>query len=168
MKTITRFLMLFLVIALLMPTLTASAQSLDARDITLNKHNMKTGWTKGTSIETASYTSRDFMKDDLYVKARAIVFSSAAEAQEVWEEEVIEGYIIEGNRPAPTIAVDAYGESGVDYGEYLIRKGNVITAVWFDFDGAWNYSNSLLACEKVQVRRIANPGLTAWCNVVPD
>lgn len=167
MKTIVRFLMLFLVIALLMP-LTASAQSYDARDIALNKHNMKTGWTKNLGVETADYTSRFFSKDAMYVKARAIVFSSAAEAQEVWEEEVIEGYIIEGNRPAPTIAVDAYGESGVDYGEYLIRKGNVITAVWFDFDDGNTYTNALLACEKVQVRRIANPGLTAWCNVVPD
>jgi hypothetical protein len=164
-----KILMVFLILVLLILPVAASGQSYDSRDIALNKHNMKSGWTKVLGYETVDETSRFFTKDWYTVRARVRILSSEAEAVEIWEEEIIEGYLEEGGRPAPTIAVDAYGRSLVDLGEWLVRVDNIIMAVNFDFDDYPNtYNTSMLKCEKVQVQRIADPGRTALCPVVPD
>lgn len=159
MKKVQFSLLLVLLAILLM----GAAKVIDARKAALARSNMRTGWTQIGGSESLAQTSRNFMDGQgRIVRVFARVFSSPAEAREVWEEEFAEGTITR-NRPAPLIAVDDYGRSRLDLGQILILKNNVITGIDFDWDDAGAFTSIQLKCERAQILRITSPGKATKC-----
>lgn len=158
MKKVSFALLLVLLALLLM----GAAKVIDARKVALARSNMRAGWTQIGGGESPSQTSRNFMDGQgRIVRVFARVFSSPAEAREVWEEEFAEG-VITRDRPAPLIAVDDYGRSQLDLGQILVLKGNVIAGINFDWD-AGAFTAIQLKCERIQIQRIVTPGKAGKC-----